>query len=344
MNRKPQTIRTIASLFLCLFLACKPERETPPVAEPFRFPAPDSSVTLFFCGDVMAHAPQIQSAHDPETGDYHFLSCFRDMAPLWIKSDFVIANLETTLGDTAFSGYPRFRSPWQLARDLRRAGVSALVLANNHCCDYGGEGVRQTLRFLDSLRIPHTGIFCDTLLRPLYLRKSGFKIALLNYTYGTNGLPVPAGFTVPSLDTVRMERDIRQARRDTATHVVAFVHWGDEYHTVPNARQRRLARWLCARGVNLVIGSHPHVVQPVECLSAGDNTTGVVAYSLGNFISNQSRPGTDSGLCLRITLTRTADNRTRYRVVPIPVRTRKPWVDGRRQYVVIPDSLPVPMR
>ena len=337
---KPITrfFRLLLPFFFIVPAACEQTPPHPDAQVPFRFPKPDSAVTLFFCGDIMIHEPQIHNAFHPEYDDYHFLPCFQHIAPYWIEADFAIANLETTLGDDEFSGYPRFRAPWQLARDLQRAGISALVLANNHCCDQGTKGIRQTLHFLDSLQIPHTGIFQDTLPHPLYLRKNGFKIALLNYTYGTNGLPVPQGFTVSPLDTNRMRKDIEQARKDTATHVVAFVHWGDEYHTTPNARQRQLARWLRTRGVDMIIGSHPHVVQPVEYATCGEDTTGLVAYSLGNFISNQSRPGTDRGLCLRVTLVRSADNHTRYHVVPIPVRTHKTCHDGKQDYSVRPDT------
>lgn len=342
-------MKPITSLFLFLlsiFLLCIHScKQTPPptaVTPPLAIPKPDSSVTLLFCGDIMLHAPQIQSALDPESGDYHFLPCFQHIAPFWVGADFTVANLETTLGCDDFSGYPRFRSPWQIARDLRKAGMSALLLANNHCCDQGEKGICQTLHYLDSLRIPHTGIFRDTLSRPLYLRKGDFKIALLNYTYGTNGLPVPKGFVIPSLDTNRMLRDIAQARRDSATHIAAFLHWGDEYHTTPNNAQRHLARWLHIHGVSLVIGSHPHVVQPVEYVIHDGDTTGITAYSLGNFISNQSRPGTDRGICLLITLTYSAQGHTRHQAAIIPVLVRKTFENGQCQYHVIP-STPHPL-
>ena len=116
-----------------------------------------------FIGDVMQHEPQITGAWDEEAQDYDYMPCFRYISPYWQEADYVIGNLETTLSDKGFSGYPQFCAPWQLARDLRRAGVDILTTNNNHSCDKGGTGVRKTIYYLDSLQIPHTGTFADTL-------------------------------------------------------------------------------------------------------------------------------------------------------------------------------------
>lgn len=330
----------LSPIFLVsLILSCQQETITQHPS-PLKLPKPDSSITLFFCGDVMLHAPQIKGAYAPQDKDYYFLPCFQYMVPVWLDADFSIANLETTLGNDQFSGYPRFRAPWQIAKALRQAGVNTLVLANNHCCDQGKKGIHQTLHYLDSLKIQHTGISKDTLNRPLYLKKNNFKIALLNYTYGTNGLPIPREYHVPLLDTSRILKDIQQCRRDQATHLIAFVHWGNEYEHNPNHYQRKLGKWLHSHGVDIIIGSHPHVVQPIKPFLQGNDTTGIIVYSLGNFISNQSFPGTDGGICVKITLNQTQSNKTRYKIQTLKCYTYKPYENGIRRYYVIPESAP----
>ena len=192
-------------------------------AQPWR--AADTAsgrVRLCFIGDVMQHEPQITGAWDEEAQDYDYMPCFRYISPYWQEADYVIGNLETTLSDKGFSGYPQFCAPWQLARDLRRAGVDILTTNNNHSCDKGGTGVRKTIYYLDTLQIPHTGTFADTLgwvrESPLYIRHGGLKIALLSYTYGTNYLPPGKGQVVSMIDTFHIARQIMKARLDSARH------------------------------------------------------------------------------------------------------------------------------
>ena len=196
---------------------------------------------------------------------------------------------------------------------------------------------------MDSLGIPHTGTFTDTLnykkRHPLYLQKDSFKIALLNYTYGTNGLPVPKGFVVPHIDTTAIKQDIQLAHRDTATNIIAFMHWGYEYHNFPNKEQRALSKWLHEQGADMVIGSHPHVVQPIEYYTSNKDTLGVTVFSLGNFISNQSQQGTEGGICIRVTLTKPRNNPVRYQMEPIKFYMYRPYEEGRRRYYVVPENL-----
>lgn len=298
------------------------------------------SLTLFFIGDVMQHAPQIQGARDSSGKHYDYTPCFQYIQPYWEKADYVFANLETTLSDRNFSGYPQFCAPWQLARDLKASGVDILTTNNNHSCDKGEKGIRQTLYYLDSLQIPHTGTFPDTLSwireTPLYLRHNNFKIALLSYTYGTNGIPATGGQVVSMIDTFSMMRQIEKARLDTATHIIAVVHWGIEYETKQNREQENIARFLHEHGADIVIGSHPHVVQPLEYTTAGRDTTGITVFSLGNFISNQSKRYTNGGIgvYLQLTLNR---GKTHYRMKYLSSYVYRPLEDGIRRYYVIPE-------
>ncbi len=303
--------------------------------------APNDTLTLFFIGDIMQHEPQIRGAWDNARSTYDYMPCFRHIAPYWAQADLVIGNLETTLSHTGFSGYPQFCAPWQLARDIRRSGVDILTTTNNHSCDKHAAGIRRTIHYLDSLGIPHTGTFTDTAswLRetPLYLRHGSFKIALLSYTYGTNGVPPGKGQVVSMIDTFHIARHIAKARLDTATNIIVCMHWGIEYDTRQNAEHKRLAAVLHRQGADIVIGSHPHVVQPLEYHLEKGDTTGITVYSLGNFVSNQSKRHTNGGIALHLTLTRTP-HRTRYRMRYLNNYVHRPVEsDGIRRYYVIPE-------
>lgn len=286
-------------------------------------------LTLVFSGDVMQHMPQVRAAQQPD-GSYDYTACFRYIRPFWEAADFAIVNLETTLAEREpYSGYPCFASPEALAAALREAGVDVAVLANNHCCDRGGRGVRNTVRAVDSLGLAYAGVYMDSAAaeRPLMLERQGFRVAVLNCTYGTNGLPVPEGTVVHGIDTVRMAREAEAARRDSATHLVLFVHWGEEYRRQPTDAQRELAAWCRRQGFDAVIGSHPHVAQPID-------TAAGVAWSLGNFVSNQRERYRDGGLSVRVTLS-LEGRRPRIESLPHWVWIR-PKERGGREYVVVP--------
>lgn len=312
------------------------------LAQPWSSTEPQScdDVTFFFVGDVMQHSPQITGAWNADSKEHDYKHCFQYIRPYWEKADYVIANLETTLDRQNFSGYPQFCAPWQLARDLKACGVDILTTNNNHSCDKGHEGIRKTIYYLDSLQIPHTGTFLDTASWerqvPLYVRHGNFKIALLSYTYGTNGIPVTQGQVVSMIDTCVMAREIRRAQSDTATNIVVMIHWGIEYATVQNAEQEKMAAWLHENGADIVIGSHPHVVQPLEYVVDGTDTTGVTVYSLGNFISNQSKRYTNGGIGLQLRLTRERD-RTHYDMRYLSSYVHRPVEKGVRHYYVVPE-------
>lgn len=279
-------------------------------------PAP-VRVRLLFAGDVMQHKPQVEAARRDDGFDY--APVFTALRPRFAAADLAVVNLETTLTRTGrYAGYPCFRSPVALAAALRDAGVGAAVLANNHCCDGGAEGILTTARELDACGIRRTGVFTDSLdaarNHPLLLVRRGIVFALLNYTYSTNGMPVPEGVVVNRIDTARMAADIALSRARGAECVAVCIHWGDEYARRENASQRALARFLRRAGADLIVGSHPHVVQPVEA-----DSLHAVFYSLGNLVSNQRRRYCDGGLVAEIDVMRRADGRLSYAARAVPV-------------------------
>ncbi len=324
-------------LFLLLCALCAAIADAPPLPQDASRPDGTRRLSLVFAGDFMQHMPQVASARRGD-GSFDYSPNFRHIAPWWHDADFVIGNLETTLAYADYSGYPMFASPAAFASEMKRAGVDIVTTVNNHCCDKGARGIDHTIAILDSLGLRRTGTFRDSadyaVNNTLYLEKEGIRVALLSYTYGTNGMPVPAGRIVNPIDTVRMAADIAAAEADVK---ILFLHWGQEYMRQPDAEQRFLARWAYDRGVDIIIGSHPHVVQPVELLCGADPTAGgVVVYSLGNFISNQSKRYTDGGINVRIDLERYRGGRVEFSVEAVPCWVYRHSDGGRAIYEVLP--------
>ena len=287
----------------------------------------------------MAHQKQIDAA---KTGQgYFFDSCFSFVKPYLTEADVAIANLEVTLAGEPYSGYPRFSAPDELATALRDAGIDVLLTANNHSCDKGRKGVERTVGLLDSLQILHTGTFYDSAHRsrtyPLLLRKNNISIGLLNYTYGTNDIPTPEPTVVNRIDTTQMAADIALTKRLSPDIIAVAIHWGEEYKLYANLEQRAIADFLLRRGVRLVIGSHPHVLQGMEMNSAGDSTVqSVVVYSLGNFISNMSAVNTETGAMARIRLVKRHDTVYIDKGDYIFTWVYKPQQEGVRRFYVLP--------
>jgi len=260
-------------------------------------------LTLLFTGDIMQHDTNIAAAYNPVTGKYDYSACFEYVAPIIQSADLAIGNLELTLAGPPFKGYPQFSSPDALAAELKRTGFDVLVTANNHSVDRRRKGLERTTQVLDSLQILHTGTFKDSAERanayPLIIVKNGFRLSLLNYTYDTNGIPVTKPNIVNLIDTVQIKKDLQAARRQNSDAIIVFMHWGLEYQSLPDKTQKKLAELCFREGAKMVIGSHPHVLQPMEWRQEKDQ---FVVYSLGNFISGQRPRYRDGGAMLWIDL------------------------------------------
>ncbi|MBO5687865.1 MAG: CapA family protein [Alistipes sp.] len=285
-----------AAALLPLLFAPRAEVEDEPQAR-----AEVRRARIVVAGDLMQHDEQLRSALKADSITYDYEPMFRYVGERFRSADLAMVNLETTLSAKGpYSGYPAFRSPAALAYALKDAGVDVAALANNHCCDAGGRGIASTVEILDEVKILHTGAFKDSVdylaNNILYFERCGIRFALLNYTYGTNGIPTPKGHIVNRLDTVVMARDIASISREEVDFIMAFVHWGNEYERTPNREQRAMAEFLKRHGVEIIIGSHPHVVQPMEMDSLGR----VTIFSLGNFVSNQRTRYRDGGLIATI--------------------------------------------
>ena len=261
------------------------------------------TIRLVFGGDFMQHMPQVVAARTAE-GGYDYSRSTEYVAPMFRDADVAILNLETTITTTGnYSGYPCFASPTEVVDELQIMGIDIALLANNHCCDRLSRGIATTIEQLDMRNIAHAGVFADSAdyARNNILRfeSRGVNFALVNYTYGTNGIPVPKDRLVNLIDTTAIVRDLRTIDLDSVDCVIACMHWGNEYERCENSEQRRLADILQREGVDIIIGSHPHVVQPYYA-----DSTRVVFYSLGNLVSNQRRRYTDGGLIAEVEVVR----------------------------------------
>lgn len=277
-----------------------------------------SGATILFAGDAMQHQAQLDQALLEGDGKrYDYSECFRWIAPEITEADYAVVNLEVPLGGgPRYSGYPCFSAPDSFAQALADAGFDMMLTANNHCFDSGMKAARRTLTALDSLGIDHAGTFHDATDRskkvPLIKEINGIKFGFLNYTYGTNGIPAKDGMEVALIDKEIISKEMRQTREAGAEILVVMMHWGIEYVLKENAIQRNLAQFLIDNGADMVIGGHPHVIQPMKMIRDEKRGQDVpVVYSLGNFISNMKTGDTRGGAYMRVRVERDSIGKAR---------------------------------
>ena len=291
-------------LLLTATASCRAEKKQVDYRPPVKTEEREQTLSLLFAGDLMQHGPQIKAALRPD-GSYDYSECFAMVRAEIERADVAIGNFEVTLGGRPYTGYPQFRAPDEYLQACIDAGFDVLLTANNHCLDSRRKGLERTIMMMDSLGVPHLGTYINKEVRdstyPFLLERNGLRVVLLNFTYGTNGLPLEAPNVVNLIDTTEISADIERAKAMHPDAIIALPHWGIEYQQLPSAEQRQLAQWLIDRGVDHVIGGHPHVAQPLE-LSA--DSLHLVAWSMGNVISNQSKPNTYGGYMVRLELTK----------------------------------------
>jgi len=314
-------------------------------------PTGKTTLLVSAVGDIMMHMPQIRAGELPD-GGYDFKDVFQEIKPYIEKADIAIANLETTIStpEKGYSGYPRFKAPHQLLEALKFAGFDVLITANNHCLDGLEFGLENTLNKIDEYEILCTGTARnpEESNRLLIIEKKGIKVGILAYTYGTNGMEafIPQEKLKYMVnyysDFDKVEQDIKRMKEAGAEVVVACMHWGNEYQRMPNAEQKKLADQLVEAGVDIIFGSHPHVIQPIEVksilLSNGTEKKALVVYSLGNFVSNQRKRYTDSGVIVNVEVVKDYDNNTVSinRIEYIPTWVHKYYRNGKPQYKILP--------
>ena len=318
--------------------------ENLPVVEP---PKEDTHFTMSVIGDIMCHNSQYKDAYISSTGTYDFSYVFEDIKEYVSSADISIGNLETTFAgkDRGYSNYPRFNTPEQLAYNLKDFGIVVLSTSNNHSMDTNYNCVVSTLNYLDDAGISHVGTNTSWYDQNEILIKevNGIKIAFLAFTYGTNGIPVPTekAFAVNLINDDLILKQISLAKEQNPDLICASMHWGTEYQTKQNAEQERLANLLFTNGVDVILGSHPHVLQPMEkkAITLEDGTTKdcFVIYSLGNFMSGQTKANTRNSVILNMSFTKDGETEitTIDSVSYVPIYMYKRSSDGTQRYKVI---------
>jgi Bacterial capsule synthesis protein PGA_cap len=237
-------------------------------------------------GDLLVHGPVWLRAAALGDGRYDFRPLLARVRPIVSRAALAICHVETPMGAGAPSGYPVFNTPKELASAIAWTGWDVCSTASNHAVDKGQYGIGTTAGALESAGVHHTGSFrtqAESRRIPI-LNVRGLRVAFLSYTYGTNGIPVPYSWSVNLISRRKIAADARRARRRGADFVIANMHWGDEYDHAPNEQQRELARSLLQRRiVDLIVGQHAHVVQPIQRIAGR-----FVVFGEGNLLSNQT--------------------------------------------------------
>lgn len=330
----------------------------------------ETFATVLSTGDIMVHSTQLDGAYVKESGDYDFSAFFKECSPYFKGADLAVANLEVTFGGTEsgkFSGYPAFNTPDSLADVIKESGLNFLLTSNNHSYDTGLFGLKRTAQVLKQKGIEFIGTR-ETEADPIYKVKeiNGIKIGMANYTYESdpqnamagrkylNGsiISAEANNLISSFSYNRIEEfytdaqnTINSMKQSGAEFIVFYMHWGNEYKLQANTWQKSIAQRLSNLGVDIIIGSHPHVIEPVELIHSedGQNTT-VCLYSTGNAVSNQRQELMDScpsghtedGMLFTYTLHKKGDEVTLQKINIIPTWVNKYRGGSGYQYTIYP--------
>lgn len=283
----------------------------------------EKSIRIKAFGDIMSHLGQINYALYAGGGQEHdFSEQFKYMSDFISDADLSIGNFESTSNpNLEYSGFPKFNSPEKYLLAIKNSGFDILTTANNHSLDTGVEGVKTTVNAMDKYGIEHVGTRADNQEdRVLYKFVDGIKLAFLSYTYDTNGLEnqiedIDITKYINYLDDQLIKEDIEAAKNNKADFIIVYPHWGVEYQASPSQDQIELGRNMIEWGADLVIGNHPHVVQPAEYYTTEDGRRGFIAYSCGNYISQQSLESvgdirTEHSVAYELELSKDFDNQT----------------------------------
>ena len=282
----------------------------------------NDSINLVFIGDVMLHKNQIDLAHArfkekygfgerSHNKHYDFRGCYRELKSYFNDADLSIGNMEFSLAGYPFTGYPSFSAPDSYLDYLSDCGINVFLTANNHINDRGTKGSIRSLntykKLKDSLGIYFTGIGY-TGIKPLIIRKQSIKLALINLTYGNNNTYIKDIAPYSLSDTEGIKSAFEAAKNEEVDIIIVLPHWGIEYTLTHSKKQEKEAQFLAELGADIIIGTHPHVVQDCDTLTTSDGCEVPIIYSLGNSISNMSAAHTQVGLLLKLSLIKGLDN------------------------------------
>lgn len=318
-----------------------------------------TEASIIACGDIMAHGPQLRAQYNQSTDNYSFINNYKYVKEYIQSADFSIANLETTLCKNdiyPYSSYPQFNTPDELADALKEAGFDLLSTINNHSFDKSSLGVERTLSTLKEKGFLTLGTRQEESEDDYIIQDvNNIKLGITAYSYGEikngqkylNGIKISDDkknlmniFDYSNVDNAFNTINSTVKKLEGTDMQIVIIHWGNEYQRTPNNFQKELAQKLCDAGVDIIIGSHPHVVQPVETIKSSDgNHETTVIYSLGNYISNQRREilnkYTEDGLMVNIDIEKknSDDEATVKKVTCIPTWVSKYHDSSIQKYV-----------
>lgn len=311
-----------------------------------------TSVTMAAVGDIMFHMPQINSAFNPQSGTYDFRPNFQHVKKYFEESDITVGNFETVTAGSkySYSGYPTFNTPEEAIEALAYSGFNILATANNHSLDKGRSGIIGTIDTIDKYGMKNVGTYKEPTDKILIEEINDISIAFLAYTYGCNGLEglitkEELSYMVNLINEEKIKSDIERARDEGVDIVTVFMHWGHEYQRNPSQEQKDLAHKMFNWGADIILGSHPHVIQKGEVVNVNGRDRYVI-YSMGNFISNQrretltnsNRKYTEDGVIVRINLEKNHSEgiTTIKEIEYIPTWVYRYSLEGRLRYEILP--------
>lgn len=305
------------------------------------------TVTLCFVGDLMCHSTQFNYAK-VGVDTFDFTGVYKEVKQYLSSADLTVGNLETVIAgmNKSYSGYPYFNAPDDFIYALKEAGFDLLITANNHALDQGWEGVERTIDVINENQIHRTGTFLSEQDRDSIriFQINSIKIAILAYSENTNGLPIPKGkdFVIKLIDEELIQTDIRKAREKGSDLVLVHLHYGPEYNREPSEYQKEIVKKIISFCADIIIGGHPHVVQPVDFFKTNNTKldSGFVAYSLGNFISNQRWRYSDAGVILNIEISKNILSDSIYisKINYLPTWVFRGQTDIGREYIILPSQ------
>ena len=305
------------------------------------------SATICFVGDLMCHSTQFNYAK-VNVDSFDFTGVYREVKSYLSEPDLTIGNLETVIAGEkkGYSGYPYFNAPDDFVYALKDAGFDLLVTANNHSLDQGWDGVKRTIEVLNENKIHRTGTYLSQEDRDSIriFQINSIKIAILAYSENTNGNPIPKGknFVINLIDEDLIQKDINKANDKNVDLVLVHLHYGPEYNREPSESQKEISQKIIEMGADVIIGGHPHVIQPTEYFKTNSKRldSGFVAYSMGNFISNQRWRYSDAGLILNIKIDKNIFTDSVYikEVNYIPTWVFKGETGNGREYIILPEQ------
>ena len=297
-------------------------------------------LSFLFAGDVMQHDGQISAAYNKNTQSYDYEDGFKFIKPVINEYDIKVVNLEVTLAGRPYKGYPQFSAPDELAQAVVSNGFNVILTSNNHSCDRGSKGVIRTLDVLDGLGVKHTGTFRNKEERdkhyPLIIEKNGMKVAMLNYTYGTNGLKVNAPLIINYIDSAIIRKDVEKAKSMNVDYIICNMHWGKEYLHLPDSYQKKWEAFCYKVGADMVIGGHPHTVQPIVRKNI-NNEEHLTVWSMGNFVSNMSVRYTRGGVMIGVSIKKENNKVTLGKTEQCLVYVHKKQEGVIKKYYILPE-------